>query len=472
MAITIRKISCPDGDVSNSDNSYTTSVASGGSLSLPDVTISNSDSSYSATSPSVQDVSIPDENITLNGGAFITKPSKKDQDILLKDVSGTTITPVSLSGNTITILDAVVDTGWQRPAEWLTMPTPIVGEFYGLYLVFEGGNNTLTVRSDVNDSIFDFENNGTSLLSTGADQSYTYDYSTLGGAISVYTEDGSNRNYKQAIFKCTAQTTGQHFTRLGLNNGINNGGTTHFADMVFNYSGINCLMSISTKYNDYLRIINTIETAAYYSRFFWGFKNLLRVEQFTHPIDFYVQETSAFTSSTINDDLGDVRCGIDSFRSAKIKSINSVVSTSNRSFQSSEVEQIGDVTINAGTEVFFSSKVNIVGTINCTVSTCKRLFQGSTARKLIFSSFPSNPTNLGNNGGCFSSMRNLEELILPSLQLGFTIANSNMGAAALDAMFTSLGTANGAQTITITGNPGAATCTTSIATLKGFTIVI
>lgn len=85
MAITIRKISCPDGDVSNSDNSYTTSVASGGSLSLPD------------------------ENITLNGGAFITKPSVKNQDILLKDVSGNTITPEALSGDTITILDVVKD---------------------------------------------------------------------------------------------------------------------------------------------------------------------------------------------------------------------------------------------------------------------------------------------------------------------------------------------------------------------------
>ena len=66
----------------------------------------------------------------------------------------------------------------------------------------------------------------------------------------------------------------------------------------------------------------------------------------------------------------------------------------------------------------------------------------------------------------------LEEMILPGLQNGFTIEGSNMGATALDAMFTSLGTANGAQTITITGNPGAATCTTSIATDKGFTVVV
>jgi len=103
MAITIRKIACPNGNVSNSDDSYTASVASGGSLELPDVTISNSDASYSVTSPSVQNVSIPDENITLNGGAFLTKPSVKDQDIELVDTSDTPITPDSVVGNKIVV---------------------------------------------------------------------------------------------------------------------------------------------------------------------------------------------------------------------------------------------------------------------------------------------------------------------------------------------------------------------------------
>jgi len=76
-----------DASVNNSDSSYTASVASGGTLV------------------------IPDEAITVNSAAFITKPSKKDQDILLRDVSGTAITPVSLAGNTITILDAVTIKG-------------------------------------------------------------------------------------------------------------------------------------------------------------------------------------------------------------------------------------------------------------------------------------------------------------------------------------------------------------------------
>jgi hypothetical protein len=96
----------PDIEISNSDNSFTTASPSVKDVNLSDITISNSDDSYSVTSPSAINVEVPDEAITINSAAFITKPSKKDQDILLKDVSGNTITPQSLVGNTITILDA------------------------------------------------------------------------------------------------------------------------------------------------------------------------------------------------------------------------------------------------------------------------------------------------------------------------------------------------------------------------------
>lgn len=99
---------CPDGTVVNSNATYNKTVASGGTLALPDINVSNSDNSYSVNVPSVQDVNLPDENITLNGVAFITKPSVKNQDILLKNESGVKITPEALSGNTITIKDEIV----------------------------------------------------------------------------------------------------------------------------------------------------------------------------------------------------------------------------------------------------------------------------------------------------------------------------------------------------------------------------
>ena len=80
--------------------------------------------------------------------------------------------------------------------------------------------------------------------------------------------------------------------------------------------------------------------------------------------------------------------------------------------------------------------------------------------------------NLTTSSRPFGGCSFLEELTLPGCESGFSIIDCRMGATALDALFTSLGTASGTQTITITGNPGASTCTTSIATTKGFAIVI
>jgi len=99
----VQDVELPDITVSNSDDSYSATYPSVQDVELPDVTISNSDASYSVTSPSVQNVSIPDEDITLNGGAFITKPSVKDQDIELVDTSDAPITPDSVVGNKIVV---------------------------------------------------------------------------------------------------------------------------------------------------------------------------------------------------------------------------------------------------------------------------------------------------------------------------------------------------------------------------------
>lgn len=50
-------------------------------------------------------------------------------------------------------------------------------------------------------------------------------------------------------------------------------------------------------------------------------------------------------------------------------------------------------------------------------------------------------------------------------------ASLNLSAAALNEIFTNLASGVTGQTITVTGNPGAATCTPSIATAKGWTVV-
>ena len=67
-------------------------------------------------------------------------------------------------------------------------------------------------------------------------------------------------------------------------------------------------------------------------------------------------------------------------------------------------------------------------------------------------------------GGCFS----LKRMLMP-FRFTFSVANAKMSANALNEMFSILPTVTG-QTVTITGNYGASTCDTTIATAKGWTV--
>ena len=69
-------------------------------------------------------------------------------------------------------------------------------------------------------------------------------------------------------------------------------------------------------------------------------------------------------------------------------------------------------------------------------------------------------------GGCPS----LQSVVLTGLTRGVSVANASLSSTALDALYTSLGTAAGSQTITVGGNYGTTGDDPSIATGKGWTI--
>lgn len=70
----------------------------------------------------------------------------------------------------------------------------------------------------------------------------------------------------------------------------------------------------------------------------------------------------------------------------------------------------------------------------------------------------------------FLNAYNLRRIQGGNIPITFTIANCNFEAAELDELFTDLPVVSG-KTVTVTGNPGAATCNTTIATGKGWTVV-
>ena len=69
------------------------------------------------------------------------------------------------------------------------------------------------------------------------------------------------------------------------------------------------------------------------------------------------------------------------------------------------------------------------------------------------------------------SLRSLRKIILPGLRYGFALNYGALQSQEINALFASLGTASGAQTIDIRNQPGSAACDVSIAVLKGYTVV-
>jgi len=78
--------------------------------------------------------------------------------------------------------------------------------------------------------------------------------------------------------------------------------------------------------------------------------------------------------------------------------------------------------------------------------------------------------NCTNFSQTFSSCVSLQSAPLAGGRFSISYASCLLNAAALDAIYTALGTASGSQTITVTSNPGIATDTPSIATAKGWTV--
>jgi hypothetical protein len=99
---------------------------------------------------------------------------------------------------------------------------------------------------------------------------------------------------------------------------------------------------------------------------------------------------------------------------------------------------------------------------------CGSMFSSQTILDEVnISTFTTNGT--ASTTSMFANCWNIKKLILGGFNQTFTIANCSLGAAELDALYTSLGTVTG-KTITVTGNPGTTGDNPAIATAKGWTV--
>jgi hypothetical protein len=147
-------------------------------------------------------------------------------------------------------------------------------------------------------------------------------------------------------------------------------------------------------------------------------------------------------------------------------------------FQNSTIEQVGNITLpnTTNTTNFFYQAFNLnsIGIIDApNVQAIGSMFTGCySLREIVFTDCSNVITVTTGSQGTFNLCYSLSKLIMPGMTIGFHITGCNLTAQALNDLFNSLGTASGAQEIIVTGNPGASTCDTSIATAKGFSVTI
>jgi hypothetical protein len=367
------------------------------------------------------------------------------------------VTPdaVSLVGNTLTIEVPAQSSGWVRNPDWISLPTitSLDNKLVALFLVFENEYNVMTVNCTNLAADIDY-GDGTTTTSNGSVQSHVYDYASISGTVSQYYD---GRNYKQVIIDITYSGSGT-LTSVDLspNTTVNSGGCINIVDLDCSLPSTTALrLGGARRMNIVEQIkvrdlgLNAWNAAALF---------MFRLRSLDFPFE---KLTQLFNSSF---------SGIENFGNLDLSNATNL----GIAFSTGYHYTFGNITSPLNTtfvRTFESCRqLRRVESVDCTsCTTIQQMFNGCEALNYVVLN---NCGLITTTTNAFSSNTSLSTLLLNGITVGFSVANCKMDEAALNALFTSLGTASGSQTIIVTGNPGAATCDTTIATGKGFTVTV
>jgi hypothetical protein len=398
-----------------------------------------------------------------------------------------------LESTVISAPNIPIETDWTRPEEWPTIP--LTSNFaYIVWAVFEDepvNGIQLTMNNNV---IIDWGDGTTSGAGAGLTRTKSYNYSTIDSE--VY-ESFDGRNYKPVLITINRNAVA-NITQFAINDGSNlpnnaleivdrienSGGTKNYRLSPIPLLSEGIGISAPSKAS-YLESINLRSNLTQSNSGFFGAN---RVKNLVVNSGFFTINGSAAISywargSFCNNTLPNVVFNSTSpafslFSYARIKTIGNISGSSNMNissmFQLSTVEEIGDFTFpnNTGSNTTFifdgTFCLQKIGLINLNAATdLSSLFQSSGVREVEFVSC----ANVSITSNMFNNTGSIQKLIMPGLRFGLNVSNNRLQAAAINAFFTALGTSSGSQTINVSGNPGAATCNTSLATTKGFTVI-
>ena len=405
-------------------------------------------------------------------------------------------------------------TGWQRPSDWIAIPSIAPGEqvFYGLVAVYNviGGNRVaFTFAGNYTVDWGDGTPLENVLSGVKAEHSYTY------ASVSNPTSEG----WRQALIK-VIPTGAANITTVNLQQtptGIAVGKTSQFMDIVMNVpnvTGASTNLVIGTGTAVIHRVVERIwikEIGAInnMTTMFGSCSSLQSVPLFntasvTNMDRMFsgcssLQSVPLFNTTNVNNAIGmqGMFTSCSSLQSVPLFDTSNVVGMASMFFGCSSLRTIplfNTANVISMVSMFSGcSSLQSVPLFNtASATTMTTMFNGcpslqsvpafNTANVTVLNSMFLGCTSLyqaelnapavTNIATIFTSVNSLQRFIATGLTRGFTVANNLMSATEINNLFTSLGTASGAQTIVVTGNPGAATCNVLIATIKGFTVTI
>jgi hypothetical protein len=382
-------------------------------------------------------------------------------------------------------------TNWIRPGGWLDLDPITTGsqKFSGLYAVYETAKNvnTITVVTTGSNTI-SWGDGTTQAVVSSTLYTKVYTYATITSPVLV---DVAGLNYKMVVVNITLTNATQlYIDRTTTATLAPTARILGWLDIALDCSTMTIF--IPSQFNFALRLQRlliynvgaTINGTAYFLR-------LSNLQVLKFPFNKLTVTNQTFTNGMGNvRDENNLPLNIDltinagtlfnMFSSSYLTEVGNINAPSSISLQSMfttspNLRKVGTINAPVATTItsIFNSCVNLTGVINITTSSLL------TAMTSAFSGcFLLDGVNISNCSGVttlvqmFNLSPNLKSIILTGLTRGVSVDDCLMEATAIDALFTSLGTASGSQTIFVRRNPGSATCNTSIATTKGFTVVV
>lgn len=368
------------------------------------------------------------------------------------------VTPdsVSLVGDTLSIAVPPNTGDWVRPSEWLPLPTITASDnrLVALFLVFENEYNVITVQATSGAADIDF-GDGTTTTSTGAVIDHVYDYATISGTVNQYYD---GRNYKQVILDISYSGVGtlsQVLIDRNATTGLNSLGVINIADLALSLPSCTSLGWTSQRRATMLEQVKFINHGNIPIQFTYA--NSLR------SVQFYPSGTTSILSSAAGTGI----------RKIESLTFNSATTLSNAFLNWKDLIIINGLTSSSATSLqqLTQGCEKLISAKGIDVPNNTTLLNAFNSNYCLREVEVLNCGSVVTTTNMFTNTASLQSVILSGITVGFSVQNHNLDAASIDAMFTALGTAAGAQTVTVTGNPGASTCDTTIATAKGWTVL-